>query len=118
MLFQQTLTEEQKIIELINYIEKSEAMFVRNGSEFSGTKAAEHLKMKWKKAGSRIKTAKDFIDYIASKSSSSGEPYFMKFKNGQKIQVRDILLHELKKIEARPIGFLRGGSKTGAKSIA
>lgn len=118
MLFQQTLTEEQKITELINYIEKSEAMFVRNGSEFSGAKAAEHLRMKRKKAGSRIKTAKDFIDYIASKSSSSGEPYFMKFKNGQKIQVRDILLHELKKIEARPIGFLRGGSKTGAKSIA
>jgi len=115
MLFPQSLTEEQKITELINYIEKSEAMFVRNGSEYSGVKAAEHLRMKRKKAGDRIKTAKDFIDYIASKSSSSGEPYYMKFKNGQKIQVRDILLHELKKIESRPLGFLRGGPKPAAK---
>ncbi len=115
MLFPNTLTEEQKITELINYIEKSETMFVRNGSEYSGVKAAEHLRMKRQKAGNRIKTAKDFIDFIASKSSSSGEPYYMKFKNGQKIQVRDILNHELKKIESRPLGFLRGGVKQGTK---
>ncbi len=115
MLFPQSLTEEQKINELINYVEKSEAMFVRNGTEYTGAKAAEHLRMKRKKAGDRIKTAKDFIDFIASKSSSSGEPYFMKFKNGQKIQVRDMLLHELKKIEARPLGFLRGAPRPAAK---
>lgn len=97
--YYQVLSEEQKIERLITYIEKSEAFFIRNGSEYGAKEAAEHLRMKRKKAGNKVKTAKDFIDLIASKSYMSGEPYKMKFKNGNIINTRDILYNELRKME-------------------
>ena len=99
------LTEEQKINSLIQYIEKSNAIFIRNGSEYKAVDAAKHLKMKREKAGNKVKTAKEFIDYLASKSSVSGEPYLMKFPNGVTLPVRDILYHELKKLESGKVGF-------------
>ncbi len=95
----QNFSEEQKIEKLINYIEKSEALFIRNGTEYPAKEAADHLRMKRKKAGNKVKTAKDFIDLIASKSSMSGEAYQMKFKNGAIINTRDMLNNELRKID-------------------
>jgi len=96
------LTEAQKIDKLIAYVEVTEAKFVRNGTEYSGVDAAKHLRMKREKAGKKITTARQFIDYLASKSSMSGEPYLMKFKNGTTLPVRDILYHQLKKLETIP----------------
>ncbi|MEI6882280.1 MAG: DUF5329 family protein [Bacteroidota bacterium] len=95
----QNLSEEHKIEKLILIIKNSNVKFIRNGSEYSPKEAAEHPRMKRRKAGSKIKTAKDFIDHIASKSYMSGEPYQMKFRNGSVIDIRDILYHELKRIE-------------------
>ncbi len=91
--------EEEKINKLILFIEKSNAVFIRNGSEYEAKEAAEHLKMKRKKAGNKVKTAKDFIDLIASKSYMSGEAYKMKFSNGSIINTRDMLYNELRKLE-------------------
>jgi hypothetical protein len=93
------ITEEQKIEKLIQYIENSDAIFIRNGEEFNAKDAAEHLRMKRKKAGKKVKTAKDFIDFVASKSYMSVEAYKMKFKNGSIINARDMLYNELRKIE-------------------
>jgi len=95
----QNISEEQKIEKLIIYIEKSEALFIRNGSEYPAKEAADHLRMKRKKAGNKVKTARDFIDLIASKSYMSGEAYKMKFKNGATINTRDMLNNELRKID-------------------
>ncbi len=100
-----TLTEEQKINHLIQYIEKSNVIFIRNGSEYNAIDAAKHLRMKREKAGKRVKTAKEFIDYIASKSSMSGEAYKIKFPNGMIMPVRDVLYYELKKLESGKVGF-------------
>jgi hypothetical protein len=93
------LSEAQKIDKLIAYIAVTEAKFIRNSIEYSGVDAAKHLRMKREKAGKKIITARQFIDYLASKSSMSGEPYLMKFKNGTTLPVRDILYHQLKKLE-------------------
>ncbi|MDP1727009.1 MAG: DUF5329 family protein [Bacteroidota bacterium] len=101
------LSEEQKITQLINYIEKLDAKFIRNGSEYTPVDAAKHLRMKREKAGKKIKTAKDFIDCIASKSSMSGEPYQIKYANGLKLNVRDVLYYELKKVESKHAGNFR-----------
>jgi len=57
------------------------------------------LRMKRKKVGNKVKTAKNFIDLIASKSYMSGDAYKMKFKNGSIINTRDMLYNELRKIE-------------------
>jgi hypothetical protein len=105
---QQAINDEQKINQLILFVEKTDAKFIRNDVEYSGVDAAKHLKMKREKAGSKIKTAKDFIDQIASKSSMSGKPYQMKYKNGTLINVRDVLYYELKKIDAKQVGMHKG----------
>ena len=97
----QNSVETQKIEKLLLFIEKSDAAFIRNGSEYGSLEATKHLRMKLTKAGNKVKTAKDFIDLIASKSYMSGEPYKMKFKNGTVINTRDILYNELRKLETK-----------------
>ena len=68
-----------EIDELITYVEMSGVRFIRNGSEYSGTEGAQHLRDKLAKAGGRVKTTDDFITGIASKSYLSGKPYLVKF---------------------------------------
>ena len=70
-----------EIDHLLRYIAASSCTFVRNGSEYSAEKAREHLKDKYQLAGSRISSAEDFIRYLATKSSLSGEPYHVKCGN-------------------------------------
>lgn len=97
---QQALTENQKIDHLILFIRNLKgATFIRNGSEHSAVAAADHLQMKREKGGSRIKTAKDFIDKVASKSSISGEYYMIRFSNGKEFPAQMVLMNELKKLE-------------------
>src|SRR3982750_2509568 len=68
------LTEQQKIQALISSIETLKgAVFIRNGSEYDGKKAADHMRAKLKYAGDKIQTAEEFIDELASKSSMSGK---------------------------------------------
>ncbi|MFN4082516.1 MAG: DUF5329 family protein [Bacteroidia bacterium] len=90
--------EQKKIEYLIDFIRKSNLTFIRNEQEFSGIAAAEHLEMKLSKAGSRIQTANDFIDRIASQSILTKKPYQVKLKNGSVINLRDLLYFELNKL--------------------
>src|SRR4249919_774641 len=93
------LSETQKIESLITSIETLKgAVFIRNGSEYSAEQAAHHLRMKWDKAGSRVKTAEDFIDKCASESSMSGQKYQIRFANGKTVDSGDYFREELKKI--------------------
>jgi len=69
-------------------------VFIRNGKEYSANKAADHLRLKWKKAGRRVKTAEDFIALCGSRSSISGKPYKMRFADGR-IENSAVILKEL-----------------------
>jgi uncharacterized protein DUF5329 len=64
-----------EIDHLLSYVAASSCTFVRNGSEYPAQKARDHLVDKYRFAGSRIATAEQFIDYLATKSSLSGRPY-------------------------------------------
>jgi hypothetical protein len=64
-----------EIDHLLQYVAASSCTFVRNGSEYPADKAREHLADKYRFVGNRISTAEDFIAYLATKSSLSGEPY-------------------------------------------
>lgn len=78
------LTEDQKIDALIHSVEVlPDAQFIRNGSAHDGKAAAAHLRMKRRFAGSRIHTANDFIEGLASRSSETGQPYQIRFANGK-----------------------------------
>lgn len=80
------LSETQKIQMLIHDVETTKGIrFVRNGSDHDGPAAADHLRMKLRYAGNRIKTAQDFITYLASASSWSGKPYRIRFADGREM---------------------------------
>jgi hypothetical protein len=55
--------------------ELSDATFVRNGQEYDGKAAANHLRTKLRAAGERVQTAEEFIATCASASSMSGIKY-------------------------------------------
>jgi uncharacterized protein DUF5329 len=67
-----------EIDHLLNFIGTSSCTFVRNGTEYTADKAREHLAGKYRFVGTRISTADDFIKYLGTGSSMSGEPYYVK----------------------------------------
>jgi hypothetical protein len=71
-----------EIDELISYVATSDGRFIRNGTEYSGAKGAQHLRDKLAKAGNRVKTTEDFITGVASTSYITGKPYLVKFADG------------------------------------
>ncbi|MEQ9364627.1 MAG: DUF5329 family protein [Leptospirales bacterium] len=93
------LTEAQKIDLLIQRVETSGGTFVRNGSEHSAEAAAAHMRLKLSRAGSVIKTAENFIQYIATKSSFTGVAYRIKFPDGREYKSADWLRARLAEIE-------------------
>ena len=66
---------QDEIDHLLQYVAASSCTFVRNGSEYAAGKARDHLADKYRFVGNRIATAEEFIQYLATKSSLSGEPY-------------------------------------------
>ena len=94
-------SESQKIEALIQAVASLEgAVFIRNGTEHTPKEAADHLRLKWRNAGKRVKNAPDFIQYCASGSSLSGKPYEIRLKDGRTVLSRDWLWMELKRMEA------------------
>jgi hypothetical protein len=95
------LSEADKIELLIAAVEKSGMTFVRNGKEYPSREAADHLRLKVSRAGKRVKTAQQFIEHLASKSSMSGKDYLLKQPDGSTIASRDWMRAELAAIESR-----------------
>ena len=97
---QSSATEKQKIEALIKHIASmNDAKFVRNGTPYDAKTAATFLRRKWEANQSQVNTAYDFIEKIASFSSTSGKPYIIRFKDGDEANSRDVLMTALKKIE-------------------
>lgn len=88
-------TPEQEVNHLLEFVANSEATFIRNGDEHTSSEAADHLAMKYRRAGRYAKTADDFIENLASKSSWSGKAYTVKLKNGDSITAKKWLTDEL-----------------------
>jgi len=94
-------TEPQKIEALIRHVESLEnAKFVRNGTEYDAKTAGQFLRGKWKAQEVNVKTAKDFIEKVASQSSTTGKPYLIKLKDGREVKSSEYLTAELKKLES------------------
>ena len=95
------LSEAQKIEVLIHSVEMLKgAVFIRNGTEYDGAKAAEHLRRKLDYAGNKIKTAEQFIDQLATGSSMSGKPYKIRYANGITVDSAVYFHEQLRKLEA------------------
>ncbi|PCC14623.1 hypothetical protein CIK86_14645 [Pseudoalteromonas sp. JB197] len=86
---------DQEVQYLITFISNSNATFIRNGDEHTSKEAAEHLAMKYRKAKRYAKTADDFINNLASKSSWSGKAYTVILSSGAKLTANSWLTNEL-----------------------
>jgi hypothetical protein len=72
-----------------------EAQFIRNGTAYDSTAAVSHMRTKLRAAGSRVRTAEDFVRYCASTSSISGKPYEIRFPDGRVVRSADFLRQKL-----------------------
>ena len=87
--------EQAKIEALLSGMRSKDAVFIRNGKEHTGRKAASHLKRKLTFAGDRVRTAQDFITGIATRSEETGEPYRVRFRSGEVRPLADWLNERL-----------------------
>ena len=99
--YAQDSSEAAKIRYLIGSVEALQGVkFLRNGSEYDAKKAADHLRLKLKMAGDRVKTAEDFIRLCGSKSSVSGEAYRMRLPDGTTMYAEAFFRERLKALVA------------------
>ncbi|TPV96567.1 MAG: hypothetical protein B7733_04025 [Myxococcales bacterium FL481] len=94
------LSEQDKIQALIQALRTSGATVIRNGSAHSSEKGAAHLERKLRYAGKRIQSAEQFIVHIATRSSTSGKPYFVREEDGSEAFASDWFFARL--AELRP----------------
>jgi hypothetical protein len=100
--------ETKKIEALIAHVEGlKETKFVRNGIEYDAKTAAAFLRGKWDTNKAKIKTAEDFIEHVATKSSTSGKPYLIRYPDGKEVKSGEYLREQLKKLAMTPLE--RGG---------
>ncbi len=105
------ISEKDKIETLIKIVaEGKDLKFLRNGKAHDPATAASFLRRKWEANKATVKTAEDFIANVGSFSGTSGEPYWLRLKDGQKIKSRDFLLAELVRIEKSSISRTSKGN--------
>jgi len=93
-------SEHQKIEALLQHVEHlTDAVFIRNNQAYNAKTAARFLRGKWGATQAEITTAQDFIAHVASVSSTSGQPYRIRFKDGREIPSGAYLTTVLKQLE-------------------
>jgi hypothetical protein len=70
-------TTEAEVEYLITSVGESGCTFIRNGSRHDAEDAASHMRLKYRRGKRYATTAELFIERLASKSSMSGELYFI-----------------------------------------
>ena len=78
--------EQTKIERLIDSVQRlDDAAFIRNGSSYSAATAVRFLRGKWQARRGEVLSAEDFIDKVASCSSTTGQPYYIRFGDGRQL---------------------------------
>ncbi|MCL2790547.1 MAG: DUF5329 domain-containing protein [Desulfobulbus sp.] len=92
------LSGEEQITMLIESVRDAPAgtHFIRNGTAYDVAEAVSHLNFKYSRAKSRVKTAEDFIKYVASKSSVSGEEYLIRYPDGKTVTAAAFFTEKLR----------------------
>jgi len=90
--------ETVEIEELLAAIQASGLVFIRNGEESDASAAAGHFRNKWRNATPPLVTAQAFINRIASCSSVTGEPYYVKLADGSQVKAATWLHRQLQDI--------------------
>ena len=93
--------QQARIDFLIHGVETSKGIvFIRNGSEYDGTAAAKHLRMKLDYAGERVKTAEEFVKYCAAESSWTHRKYTIRLPAGTTADAATYFASKLREFDA------------------
>jgi hypothetical protein len=88
--------ERQKIEALILTVENlSDATFIRNDRSYDAASAARFLRGKWRSQESEVRSAEDFIEKVASFSSTTGKPYLIRFRDRREVASAVFLREQL-----------------------
>ena len=87
--------DDVEIQHLLSAIGSSGCTFTRNGTDHAARTAESHLRMKYRRAGTRIETAEAFIEQLASESSWTGQPYLIRCGADEPVQSGDWLGNQL-----------------------
>lgn len=87
------------VTELLHCIESSDATFVRGTVEFGGRQAGIHVRKKLAALG-REPSVDEFVDTVASTSSTTGEPYRVRLPDGSEQTMREWLRAQRARLEA------------------
>jgi len=92
-------SEEQARIErLITTVgAMNQVQFIRNGKAYNAEQAARFLRGKLKASTEQVHSVRDFIDHVATRSSTTGKPYLMRFPDGNEMPCAEFLNAELAK---------------------
>jgi len=100
LLLARDARQQQRIDYLIQSLSSLQgAVFIRNGSEYDAAAAREHLQRKLNAAGERVTSAEEFIQYCASESSMTHQPYQIRFADGTITTSASYFRNELKKFD-------------------
>ena len=95
--------EQLRIDAVINAVgARAESKFVRNGRDFSAADAARFLREKLKARGAALRSAEAFIEQIATGSSTTGQPYLIRWPDGRVQPAAEFLRAELQRNDAAP----------------
>ncbi len=98
----QVRPEDTKIEALLVYVgSQTKVKFIRNGSEYDNATAVKFLRGKWDRQRGTVSSAKEFIDKIASRSSTSGKPYRIRLADGQEVDCAVFLSNRLAELESK-----------------
>jgi len=91
--------EERQIEALIARVAgMTDAAFIRNDRSYDAATAAEFLRRKWRRHAAEVRSAEDFIDRVATGSSTTGAPYRIRLGDGRELPCATVLREELGKL--------------------
>ena len=94
--------QDARIAALISAVENMQGgQFIRDGQAHDAKAAADHLRLKLKNAGNRVQTAEQFIEYCASKSSTTGQKYRIRTTKGAEMDAAEFFKQKLKEFDEK-----------------
>ncbi len=87
--------ERKKVERLIDIIQESDVIFIRNDKEYTPQAMAKHIRKKYNHAREEIRTVGDFIGKVAARSWVSGRDYIVRLPDGSEIKAKKWLGEQL-----------------------
>ena len=78
-----------EINRLISSVGRNGCTFIRNGEKYRGRAARDHLRSKRELNEELIATTEEFIEKIASRSATTGEPYLVQCRGQEEKTVSE-----------------------------